>query len=150
MVGYKHTNAMDSGELVRFSVAMPEGLLMRFDELVARRGVAKNRSEMVRDLVREALVEDEVELIGTEVMGTLTIVYDHHASDLQETLHHIQHSNLGMIVSTTHVHLDERNCLEAIIMRGESFSVREVADRILGTKGVKNGGLVLTTTGQML
>ena len=153
MTGEKHAHGsspMDSGELVRFSVAMPEGLLVRFDELVARRGVAKNRSEMVRDLVREALIEDEVELIGTEVMGTLTIVYDHHASDLQETLHHIQHSNLGMIVSTTHVHLDERNCLEAIIMRGESFSVREVADRILGTKGVKNGGLVLTTTGQML
>ena len=140
----------DGGELVRFSVAMPEELLMRFDALVARRGVAKNRSEMVRDLVREALIREETASLGAEVMGTLTIVYDHHASDLQETLHHIQHSNLGMIVSTTHVHLDERNCLEAIIMRGESFSVREVADRILGTKGVKNGGLVLTTTGQML
>ena len=140
----------EGGELVRFSVAMPEELLMRFDALVARRGVAKNRSEMVRDLVREALIEDETKIVGTEVMGTLTIVFDHHASDLQETLHDIQHANLGLIVSTTHVHLDERNCLEVIILRGETFQVRSIADRILGTKGVKNGGLVLTTTGQMI
>ena len=142
--------AGDGGELVRFSVAMPEELLMRFDALVARRGIAKNRSEMVRDLVREALIEDETEMVGTEVMGSLTIVFDHHASDLQEKLHHIQHTNLGLIVSTTHVHLDERNCLEVIILRGETFQIRAIADQILGTKGVKNGGLVLTTTGQMI
>ena len=140
----------DAGTLVRFSVAMPEELLMRFDELVARRGVAKNRSEMVRDLVRDALIKEESEIIGTEVMGTLTIVFDHHASDVQETLHSIQHANYGMVISTTHVHLDERNCLEVIILRGETTIVHDVADRILGTKGVKNGGLVITTTGQMI
>ena len=145
-----HKRVPEGGELVRFSVAMPEELLMRFDALVARRGVAKNRSEMVRDLVREALIEEERDLPGTEVMGTLTIVFDHHASDLQETLHDIQHHNLGLIVSTTHVHLDERNCLEVIILRGETFRVRDIADQILGTKGVKNGGLVVTTTGQMI
>ena len=140
----------EGGALVRFSVAMPEELLMRFDALVARRGVAKNRSEMVRDLVREALIEEERDVVGTEVMGTLTIVFDHHAPDLQETLHDIQHANLGLIVSTTHVHLDERSCLEVIILRGETFQVRAIADQILGAKGVKNGGLVLTTTGQMI
>lgn len=140
----------EGGELVRFSVAMPEELLVRFDSLVARRGVAKNRSEMVRDLVREALIKEEVESFGTEVMGTLTIVFDHHATDLQETLHDIQHAHLGSIVSTTHVHLDERNCLEVIILRGETFLIHDIADCILGTKGVKNGGLVVTTTGQML
>lgn len=150
-MGHSHGEGRaDGGELVRFSVAMPEELLMRFDALVGRRGVAKNRSEMVRDLVREALVEEETALPGTEVMGTLTIVFDHHATDLQDTLHSIQHANLGLIVSTTHVHLDERNCLEVIILRGESFEVHEVSDRILGTKGVKNGGLVVTTTGVMI
>lgn len=150
-MGHSHDSGrVDGGELVRFSVAMPEELLVRFDALVGRRGVAKNRSEMVRDLVREALIEEEAALPGTEVMGTLTIVFDHHASDLQETLHSIQHANLGLIVSTTHVHLDERNCLEVIILRGETFEVHEVADRILGTKGVKNGGLVVTTTGVMI
>ena len=137
-----------SSELVRFSVAMPEELLMSFDAFVARRGLAKNRSEVVRDLVRDALVNDAIELPGTEVMGTLTIVFNHHASDVQEKLHTIQHSRFGMIVSTTHVHLDEDTCLEVIILRGETTDVRDIADQILGTKGVRNGGLVITTTGQ--
>ena len=139
-----------SSELVRFSVAMPEELLMSFDAFVARRGLAKNRSEVVRDLVRDALVNDAIELPGTEVMGTLTIVFNHHASDVQEKLHTIQHSRFGMIVSTTHVHLDEDTCLEVIILRGETIDVRDISDQILGTKGVRNGGLVITTTGKMV
>ncbi len=138
-----------SNELMRFSVAMPEDLLMQFDAFVARRGLAKNRSEVVRDLVRDALINDEIDVPGTEVMGTLTIVFNHHASDVQEKLHNIQHAQFGMIVSTTHVHLDEDNCLEVIILRGETIDVHNIADQILGTKGVKNGGLVVTTTGQM-
>lgn len=138
------------GDLTRFSVAMPEGLLMQFDELVARRGVAKNRSEVIRDLVRDALIRDEIDQVGAEVMGTLTIVYDHHASDVQETLHNIQHAHYGMIVTTSHVHVDEDMCLEVIILRGESTDVRIVADQIVGTKGVKHGGLVVTTVGQVL
>lgn len=139
-----------SSELVRFSVAMPEDLLMSFDAFVARRGLAKNRSEVVRDLVRDALIQDDAGIPGTEVMGTLTIVFNHHASDVQEKLHSIQHHHVGMIVSTTHVHLDEDNCLEVIILRGETTDVHAIADQILGTKGVKNGGLVITTTGQMM
>ncbi|MBR2804470.1 MAG: nickel-responsive transcriptional regulator NikR [Eggerthellaceae bacterium] len=139
-----------SNELARFSVAMPEDLLMRFDGFVARRGLAKNRSEVVRDLVREALIAEEAELPGTEVMGTLTIVFNHHSHDVQEKLHHIQHAHYTEVVSTTHVHLDEDNCLEVIILRGEATDVRDIADVILGTKGVKNGGLVVTMTGQMI
>ena len=139
-----------SNDLARFSVAMPEDLLVRFDAFVARRGLAKNRSEVVRDLVREALINEEADYPGVEVMGTLTIVFNHHAHDVQEKLHHIQHTHYGIVVSTTHVHLDEDNCLEVIILRGESTDVRDIADVILGTKGVKNGGLVITTTGQMI
>jgi len=138
-----------TSELVRFSVAMPEDLLMSFDAFVARRGLAKNRSEVVRDLVRDALIQDESGMPGTEVMGTLTIVFNHHASDVQEKLHHIQHARFGHIVSTTHVHLDEDNCLEVIILRGESQEVHDIADMILGTKGVDTGGLVVTTTGRI-
>ena len=139
-----------SNELARFSVAMPEDLLVRFDGFVARRGLAKNRSEVVRDLVREALIAEEAEQPGTEVMGTLTIVFNHHSHDVQEKLHHVQHAHYTEVVSTTHVHLDEDNCLEVIILRGEATDVRDIADVILGTKGVKNGGLVVTTTGQMI
>ena len=140
---------INADQLVRFSVAMPESLLMSFDEFVARRGVAKNRSEVVRDLVRDALVRDQSEEVGTEVVGTLTIVFNHHASDVQETLHTIQHAYLGIVVSSLHVHLDEGNCLEVIILRGETTDVRLVADRISGTKGVKHSGLVITTVNQM-
>lgn len=139
-----------SNDLMRFSVAMPEELLMRFDKLVSRRGLAKNRSEVVRDLVRDALVEDECAQPGTEVMGTLTIVFDHHAADLQEKLHAIQHDHFDLIVSSLHVHLDHRYCLEVIILRGETGLVQSVANLILGTKGVKNGRLVLTTVGRDL
>ncbi len=134
---------------MRFSVAMPEKLLMDFDQYVARRGIARNRSEVVRDLVREALVEEECELPGVEVMGSLTIVYDHHASDLQEKLHVIQHHNLENVVTSTHVHIDERFCLEVIILRGEATVVQDIGDTILGTKGVKTGKLVLTTVGTL-
>lgn len=133
---------------MRFSVAMPEDLLIRFDRLVARRGLAKNRSEVVRDLVRDALVEDECALPGVEVMGTLTIVYDHHANDLQEKLHNIQHDFCDSVVSSMHVHVDSHTCLEVIVLRGETGLVQDIANLILGTKGVQNGKLVVTTTGR--
>lgn len=139
-----------ANDLMRFSVTMPEDLLMKFDHLVARRGLAKNRSEVVRDLVREALVEDECATPGRIVMGTLTIVYSHHANDLQDKLHHIQHHYLDMIVSSMHVHIDEGNCLEVIVFRGETGLVQDVANLILGTKGVKTGRLVMTTTGEFI
>ncbi|MGI6045807.1 MAG: nickel-responsive transcriptional regulator NikR [Eggerthellaceae bacterium] len=134
-----------SQDLVRFSIAMPEDLLVRFDAFVARRGVAKNRSEVIRDLVRDALVEDECASPESEVVGTLTLEYNHHAHDLQEKLHDIQHEYFESIVSNLHIHLDEDNCLEIIVLRGESFMVRTIADRIIGTKGVNHGQLVLTT-----
>ena len=127
-----------------------EDLLVRFDRLVARRGLAKNRSEVVRDLVRDALVEDECATPGVEVMGTLTIVFDHHASDLQEKLHAIQHDYFDNIVSTLHVHIDAHMCLEVVVLRGETGLVQDIANLILGTKGVTNGRLVITTTGQTI
>lgn len=127
---------------------MPETLLMQFDRLVSRRGLAKNRSEVVRDLVRDALVEDECATPGVEVVGTLTIVFDHHANDLQEKLHRIQHDYFESIVSSTHIHLDHHNCLEVIVLKGETGLVQDISNLILGTKGVKNGRLVVTTTGK--
>ena len=137
-------------ELVRFSVAMPEDLLMQFDNLVARRGVAKNRSEVIRDLVRDSLVDEEWEDPNAEIVGTLTIVFSHHGNDLQSKLDNIQHTHHDKIISTMHVHLDSHNCLEVIIMRGSSKLIREIAQWILGVKGVKHGRLTTTTTGQYI
>ncbi len=139
-----------SRDLMRFSVAMPEKLLIDFDQLVARRGIAKNRSEVIRDLVREALIEEECGMGGVSVMGSLTIVYNHHSSDLSDKLHQIQHSYLENVVTTTHVHIDEEYCLEVIILQGLTEEVQQISDMILGTKGVKCGKLVLTTVGNMV
>ena len=136
-----------AGDLVRFSVAVPEDLLDSFDQLVQRRGLAKNRSEALRDLIRAALVEDECAQPGAQIMGTLTIVYNHHTSDLKEKLDGIQHSHFENVVSTMHVHLDHHNCLETIVLRGRAEIVQEIADRILGTKGVITGKLVQTAVG---
>ncbi len=138
---------MVGNDLVRFSVAMQEGLLVKFDRLVARRGLAKNRSEVIRDLVRDALVEEDCATPGTDVMGILTIVFDHHSKDVQDKLHDIQHDYLSSVVCSTHIHLNQHECLEVIVLRGETGLVQDIANLILGTKGVKNGRLVLTSTG---
>ena len=138
------------GALSRFSVAMDEDLLARFDSLVSRRGTAVNRSEAVRDLVRDALVDAEWEDSSGETVGTITMVYDHHASDLSDKLDTLQHANHELIVSSMHVHLDAHNCLEVIVVRGESGQIRGIADSLIGTKGVKHGKLVSTTTGSHL
>ncbi len=137
-------------KLVRFGVAMDEELLDHFDELVARRGTATNRSEAVRDLVRDALVDAEWENSGEEIVGTITMVFDHHANDLTEKLDSVQHSHYDKVVSSMHVHLDAHNCLEVIVVRGAGSDVQAIADTLLGTKGVKHGKLVTTTTGKHL
>ena len=137
-------------ELVRFSVAMPADLLVQFDNLVARRGLAKNRSEVIRDLVRESLVSEEWDDPQAEIVGTLSLVYAHHSHDLQSKLDHIQHSHHDKIISSMHVHLDAHNCLEVIVMRGQSRLIRVLAESILGVKGVKHGNLTTTTTGKYL
>jgi len=138
------------GELMRFSVAMPEELLMQFDNLVARRGLAKNRSEVIRDLVRDALVDEEWDDPAQEIAATLTIVFSHHASDLQSKLDQVQHAHHDRVISAMHVHLDAHNCLEVIVLRGRSDEIRAIADSILGVKGVKHGRLTTTTTGRFL
>ena len=138
------------GRLARFGVAMDEELLARFDELVERRGLGVNRSEAVRDLVRDALVDAEWEGSSDQIVGTITMVFDHHASDLSDKLDALQHAHHREIVSSMHVHLDAHNCLEVIVVRGTSGSVRAIADALLGTKGVKHGKLVTTTTGHHL
>ena len=134
-------------ELVRFSVAMPEDLLVSFDNLVARRGLAKNRSEVIRDLVREALIEEQWRDPDAIIVGTLTLVFDHHTPDLQNKLDHIQHAAHDKIISTMHIHLDGHYCLEIIAMRGASAEISAIAESLLGVKGVKHGRLTATTTG---
>ncbi len=132
-------------DLVRFSVTMPQDLLQTLDEYTTRRGTAKNRSEAIRDLVRDQLVKDEVEEPDAQVVGTLTMVFNHHEGDLRDKLDHIQHEHCNTFISSLHVHLDQHTCLEVILMRGKSELVRKLSDLLLGTKGVMHGNLVVTT-----
>lgn len=137
-----------ANDLVRFGVAMDRSLLKRFDQFVAQRGDASNRSEAVRDLVRDALIESEPDSSDAQVVGTITMVFNHHSSDLSEKLDAVQHEHFEEIISTLHVHLDAHNCLEVIVLRGASSRVRAISENLLGTKGVKHGKLVVTTTGK--
>jgi CopG family nickel-responsive transcriptional regulator len=130
-----------ASDLVRFSVAIPEGLLEAFDERAARRGTHVNRSEAIRDLIREQLVEEDFDDPETEVVGSITMVFDHHATGLSGALDEIQHDHMDVIVSTMHVHLDHFNCLEVLAVRGTSARIGALADQLLGTKGVSYGRL---------
>jgi CopG family nickel-responsive transcriptional regulator len=133
-------------ELSRIGVAIDADLLDKFDRLIAQRGYT-NRSEAFRDLIRDELVEKAWEAPDSHVVGTVTLVYDHHVRLLNEKLTGIQHDFHRSILSTLHVHLDHDNCLEVLVLRGRASEVRKVADALISTKGVKHGRLTMTTSG---
>ncbi|WP_435006520.1 nickel-responsive transcriptional regulator NikR [Tundrisphaera lichenicola] len=130
--------------LVRFSVAIGGELLDRFDRYREEHRYS-NRSEAVRGLMRAALIEDAVAADDGEAMGVVTLIYDHHGGRVAEHLTELQHSHLNCVVTTTHVHLDARRCLEVILLRGTTKRIRELADGLIGTKGVETGRLVLAS-----
>lgn len=134
-------------ELSRFSISMDERLLQQFDELINRKGYV-NRSEAVRDLVRNSMVEDRWTRSDEPAVGTVTIVYNHHTRELADKLTEHQHSHHNAIVSALHVHLDAHNCLEVVVVKGTAGEVRKIAEELIGTKGVVHGKLVSTTTGE--
>ena len=130
--------------LVRFSVAIGGELLDKFDRYREEHRYP-NRSEAVRGLMRAALVEDVVASDAGEAMGVVTLIYDHHVGRVAERLTELQHLHLNKVVTTTHVHLDPRRCLEVILLRGTTKIIRELADGLIGTKGVETGRLVLAS-----
>ncbi len=134
---------------IRFGVSIDDQLLQQFDELISDKGYS-NRSEAVRDLMRDALVERQWSQDDAETVGTVTLVYDHHTRDLSDRLTEHQHHHHQAIISVLHVHLDAHNCLEVVVVRGTAQEVKKLADELIGTKGVKHGKLVTTTTGQNL
>lgn len=135
------------GEVVRFGISADSRLLERFDALIADKGYV-NRSEAVRDLIRNALVEHQWEVGEEEAVGTVTLVYDHHTSDLADRLTEHQHTHHEEIISTLHIHLDAHNCLEVVVLRGKAREIGHLASVLIGTKGVKHGQFVASTTGE--
>jgi CopG family nickel-responsive transcriptional regulator len=134
-------------DAVRFGVSMAKNLLKKFDKLIEEMGYT-NRSEAIRDLVREKLVQREWEITQEETVGTITIVYSHEVHELTETLTALQHTYHKNIISTMHIHLDAHNCLEVLVVNGKGHVLKGIADRLLSTKGVKHGQLSTTTTGK--
>lgn len=134
---------------MRFGISADERLLERFDALIAEKGYV-NRSEAIRDLMRNALVDEQWAVGEEEAVGTVTLVYDHHASDLAERLTEQQHSHHQEIISALHIHLDEHHCLEVVVLRGRARDIAHIASALVGTKGVKHGKFVATTTGHGL
>ncbi len=136
-------------DLLRFGVSAEEELLQNFDRLITSQGYA-NRSEALRDLMRDALVKSRLEDAPetSEVLGSLTLVYDHHASDLSEKMNSLQHDFFHFIVSVLHVHISHDDCMEVIVLRGEIKQVRSLADALLSLKGVKHGKLFVTLPGR--
>jgi CopG family nickel-responsive transcriptional regulator len=133
--------------LLRFGVSMENDLLERFDSVCAARGY-RNRSEAIRDMVRDLLIENELREGSSEGVGTLTLVYDHHQRELEEKLTSYQHDNLNAIISAVHVHLSPHLCLEVLILRGKATEIRRIADGLIATKGVQHGKLVMTAAGR--
>ena len=132
--------------LKRTGISLDKELLERFDRLIHQKGYG-NRSEAIRDLVREHFVEEDI-VSNKVVVATLTLVYDHHRPGLSEQLIQAQHDCTGQVLATTHVHLDHHNCLEVIILKARGTDAKKFADRLLSLKGVRHGKLVITNVGK--
>ncbi len=137
------------GQLTRTGIAIDDDLLARFDRFIAKQGYA-NRSEALRDLIRDRLVGIAVEAADAQVVGTVTLIYDHHSRLLPEKLTNLQHDHHGMIIATTHAHLDHDTCLEVLIVKGQAKQLQKLADLLIGTKGVRHGRLVMTSPAVVL
>ncbi len=135
----------------RIGVSLENDLLEQFDQLIAQKGYA-SRSEAIRDLIRDALVQRQWSAATSreEQVAVVTLVYDHDSSSLAQKLAHIQHENHKAVVSALHVHLDEHSCLEVLVLRGRAREVLRMGEGLISTKGVMHGKVVPATTGQTL
>ncbi len=136
-------------QIVRFGVSMNAELLAAFDTLIAAKGYA-NRSEAIRDLVRDAIVSRDWQDEATPSVGALCLAYDPRAADPPKRLARIRHEYAREITASLHVRLDAANCLEVIILQGKPSRLRRFADRTISTRGIKHGKLMTTATGKKL
>jgi CopG family nickel-responsive transcriptional regulator len=133
----------------RFSVSIPSDLLRKFDRMITEKGY-NNRSLAVADMARALLIEHRQQFDDAPSVGTITLVYDHHKPHVQEVLTEMQHSHLGEIVSTLHVHLENHHCMEVLVVRGVASSIKALANSLIGAKGVKHGKMTITCVGDDL
>ncbi|MGA1865808.1 MAG: nickel-responsive transcriptional regulator NikR [bacterium] len=134
-------------KITRFGVSMNSKLLQKFDQYIHKKGYT-NRSEAIRDIIRDHFVSQEWMAGETETVGTITLVYNHESGDISQRLLESQHNYCNYIISSIHVHLDEHNCLEVLVVKGIAKKIQEIADHLISNRGVKHGKLTVTTTGK--
>jgi CopG family nickel-responsive transcriptional regulator len=131
-------------DLTRISISLETALLAAFDRRNVGKGYA-TRSEAIRDLIRDRLIGEEAEPATGEKVAVVTLVYDHHARELAARLIDKQHHHHDLVVSSLHVHLGERHCLEVSILRGPGAQIRHLGEELLATKGVLHGDIIFTS-----
>ena len=134
------------GETVRFGVSLDADLLEKFDALCDRQG-GPSRSEALRDIIRDTLVQDSLRSDTADAAGVLTLVYDHHVRDLSRKLNERQHDDYNVVVASLHVHLDHHHCLEILVLKGQAGQLRSLADQLRSIRGVKHGTFSITAIG---
>jgi CopG family nickel-responsive transcriptional regulator len=131
-------------DVIRFGVSIDQDLLENYDRLIAERGYA-TRSEALRDLIRETLIQQKIETESeVQALGSLTLIYDHHARNLSQEMGRLQHDFHRIILSVMHLHVSHDDCMEVIALRGIVSEIIELANNLLSLKGIKNGKLFLT------
>ena len=129
--------------IMRFGVSIEPDLLKKFDKVIRKKGYT-NRSEAIRDIIRKNLIIEKNKDPNLESIGTLTMIYDHHAGNLTNRLLDMQHDHTNEILTTTHIHIDHHNCLEVLVLKGKTGNIQKLADKIKSLKGIKHGELVIT------
>jgi len=132
-------------KITRFGVSIKPELLDKFDKIIKKKGY-NNRSEAIRDIIRKSIIKEDTIALNSEVIGTLTMIYDHHEGTLTNKLLDLQHEHHNEILSTTHIHIDHHNCLEVLVLKGKTGEIKKLADNIKALKGIKHGELVITKT----
>ena len=130
-------------KITRFGVSIEPDLLDKFDKMIKKEGYS-NRSEAIRDIIRKNLIKELNKDPDAKAIGTLTLIYDHHAGNLTNRLLSLQHDHHNEILSTTHIHVDHHNCLEVLVLKGKTGNIQNLADNIKALKGIKHGELVIT------
>ncbi len=139
----------NSTMIERIGISLDKKLLRQFDRLIRSKGYS-NRSEAVRDLIREKLIEQEWAAPSGETVAAVFLVYEHDTMELSQKLTKLEHSAYRRIVATTHVHMDHENCLEVIILRGPGREIRRLGEQLVSMRGVKHGRFIPGTTGQKI
>ena len=130
-------------KITRFGVSIEPDLISKFDKMIKKEGYT-NRSEAIRDMIRKNLIAEKNKDLDAKVIGTLTIIYNHHTGTLTNKLLDLQHDHHNEILSTTHIHIDHHNCLEVLVLKGKTGRIKKLADHIKTLKGIKHGELVIT------